>query len=145
MNYCFFGHRDANDSLQSEIGRILIDITADNCPHCFFVGNNGNFDCMVQKELHKVASVNTYITVYFVLSRPDERVISGYNQYSIYPEGLEGTPKRFLISKRNNWIIKRCNAAIVCLNHRFTNTSGIVELAKKKGLEIINICKLADY
>ena len=57
------------------------------------------------------------------------------------PKGLESVPKRFAISKRNEWIIAQSNYCICYLTHNFGGAAKFVEMAKKKGLMVINVMK----
>ena len=77
-----------------------------------------------------------------VLSYINEKSICADQYYTIYPEGLERTPLRFAISKRNEWMIKKSNIAVFYVKHSLSNSHKWLEMAKKKGLNVINIVDL---
>ena len=79
----------------------------------FYIGNNGNFDHIVQAVLEKISSENNDVRYCIVLSRLDERIDKEKMHRTIFPESLEGALPRFAISKRNDWMIKECGADIV--------------------------------
>ena len=61
---------------------------------------------------------------------------------SLADEGCENFfVGNFAISKRNEWMIKNSDVAVVYLLDTATNTAKWIERARKKGLEIINLAK----
>ena len=70
---------------------------------------------------------------------PDEQIKEVYGEDTLFPDGLESVPKRFAISKRNDWMIQQSGYA-VCYVHKITG--GAVKFrdkAEKKGLQIIDV------
>ena len=140
----FFGHRDAPDFLKESIEREIIQLIKNESVEMFFVGNNGNYDFLVQKVLSKLSQSMGGFEYYIVLSSLAERSLSGNQENTIFPEALERVPPRFAIAKRNEWLIKNSRFAIVYLKHKFSNSSKWVDRAEKKRLKIINIFKSKD-
>lgn len=138
MNCTFFGHKNApfsiKPSLEDQI-KLLIKKGVDT----FLVGNNGNFDLIVQGVLEKIALSNASIKYNIVLSRIDESAISGNQNATLFPEGFEKFPKRFAISKRNDWLIKNSNYAIVYVQDKYSNSYKWLQKASKKRLNVINL------
>ncbi len=137
----FFGHKDSPDDLKSDIERALLDMI-DNCNVTkFYVGNNGNFDFLVQRVLEKVRTVRTQIEYYVVLSSLGERAIGGVQNNTIFPEELEYSPPRFAICKRNEWLIRNSDFAIIYVRHKFSNSYKWAVKCLKRG---IKLCILRD-
>ncbi len=142
MTCTFFGHRDAPQQIQPNLEKILVSLIENNQVNVFYVGNQGNFDSMVRKTLKSLKSVYPFITYFVVLAyMPGENNHFGYNYYSdtIYPDGLENTPPKFAISKRNNWMINKSDYVVTYVKHNFGGASKFKEIAKKKGKQIINL------
>ena len=57
MNCTFFGHRDAPSNIKSNLEREIMSLSDKGVKH-FYVGNNGNFDFLVQTTLNKLANQN---------------------------------------------------------------------------------------
>ncbi len=142
MTCTFFGHRDAPQQIQPNLEKILISLIENNQVNVFYVGNQGNFDSMVRKTLKSLKSVYPFITYFVVLAyMPVENNHFGYNDYSdtIYPDGLENTPPKFAINKRNNWMIDKSDFVVTYVKHNFGGASKFKEIAVKKGKQIINL------
>lgn len=137
---CFIGHRevlhDIRANLTAQIEKLIIDGLADN----FLVGNHGAFDSMVYsvlKELHKKYPHITYSAVLAYL--PNKYIKEKYGDNTIYPDALEFVPKRFAILKRNEWMVKNSSFMICYVYKTVGNSIKLVDMASKKGLEVINI------
>jgi hypothetical protein len=59
----------------------------------------------------------------------------------MYPEGIEIGPRRFLIERRNKWMIEQANGGYcVCLiGHRWGGAYKFAKRAKSQGLTIVNL------
>ena len=134
----FFGHRDAPNSLTESIKKAVIQLI-ENGIKDFYVGNNGRFDFMVQDILANLIKNNGDINVRIVLSYIDEKAISGHQELTIFPEELESVPKKFAISKRNEYLIKKSAIVLCYVENSFSNSHKWVEKARKKGLKIMNL------
>ena len=62
-----------------------------------------------------------------------------YGEAALFPDGMETVPKRFAISKRNDWMIKNSDIA-VCYVWKITGGAAkFKQKAKKNGLKIIDV------
>lgn len=111
----------------------------------FYVGNNGQFDHLVAAVLREVKLHNPQISYSIVLAYLPERE-KEHNQLSytetIYPEGLEDTPPRFAISKRNKWMVQQSEYVIAYVEHSFGGAAQFTEYARKKHRTVINLADL---
>lgn len=70
---------------------------------------------------------------------PDEHIKELYGKDTLFPDGMENVPKKFAISKRNDWMIQQSEFA-VCYVHKITGGAAkFREKAEKKELRIIDI------
>ena len=141
MNCCFIGHVDVPFSIRGKLKEKLTDLISAGVLD-YYVGNNGNFDWLVQDVLTDMINEGQPINLYVVLSYPDERSIRADQIYTVYPEGLDNTPLRFAISKRNDLLIKNSQILVAYVKHRFSNSHRWIDKAEKKGLKIINLADL---
>ena len=111
----------------------------------FYVGNNGQFDHLVAAVLRELKSRHPQISYSIVLAYLPERE-KEHNQLSytetIYPEGLEDTPPRFAISKRNQWMVMQSDYVIAYVEHSFGGAAQFTEYARKKHRMVINLADL---
>ena len=136
----FFGHKDAPDSVKEKLKNEILRLTSEKNVE-FYVGNNGNFDYYVQNVLYEISKIQPNIKFSVVISYLNERIISDIKNSTVFPEGLEKVPPRYAISKRNDWLIKRANIAIVFVKNRFTNSYRWMDKAQRKGIKVINLAE----
>lgn len=69
MSSCtFFGHRDAPKEIGSILRSTLIDLIENQKADMFYVGTQGNFDCMVEKNLKRLKAEYPHIRYVVVLA-----------------------------------------------------------------------------
>lgn len=135
----FFGHKDTPKEIEPTLRSTLIDLIENRNVNVFYVGNNGNFDTMVCRQLEDLSQ--TYPITYSVVLAylPTEK-----NKYenltnTIYPEGLETVPKRFAISWRNKWMIQQSDIVVTYVNHNFGGAAQFKIMAESLGKIEINV------
>ena len=135
----FFGHKDTPKEIEPTLRSTLIDLIENKKVNVFYVGNNGNFDTMVRRQLEDLSQLYaiTYSVVLAYL--PTEK-----NKYddltnTIYPEVIETVPKRFAISWRNKWMIQQSDIVVTYVTHNFGGAAKFKALAEKLGRIIYSI------
>ena len=134
---CFFGHREVIHNIRPKLTAIIEKlITEDNVTE-FYVGHQGQFDNMVYSVLKANYPHIRYTVVLAYM--PDEHIKELYGEDTLFPDGLENVPKKFAISKRNDWMIQQSGYA-VCYVHIITGgASKFREKAEKKGIKVIDV------
>ena len=138
----FFGHRTVPQEVEPRLRKAIVNLIEHHSTDTFYVGNQGGFDHMVQKVLKEIKEMYPYIVYYRVLAYiPGVRGVFDTTDYSdtIYPKGLENTPRKFAISKRNRWLIEHCDTVIAYVKYTTGGAAQFKELAEKKQKWIINI------
>lgn len=114
MTCTFFGHRRVPKEIEPALRSTLIDLIENHDVNLFYVGNNGEFDSMVLRQLQDLS--RTYpITYHVVLAyMPEKQLEFDTTDYSetILPDGIETVPKRFAIDYRNRWMIKQSDYVV---------------------------------
>ena len=141
MNCTFIGHRDAPNEIKKIVKETIVCVIKREGVKKFFVGNNGNFDFYVQCVLQELKEEGEDIHFDIVLSRLDEKAITGNQNKTIFPEGLEKAAPKFSIVKRNDWLIRNSSILIAYVPYKISNSGRIMEKAYKRGLKIINIAQ----
>ena len=137
---CFFGHRDVTHDIRAKLQFIIEQLRTEEQIYNFYVGHQGQFDSMVYSILKELKVKYPHIRYTVVLAyMPDEHIKEVYGEDTLYPDGLETVPRRFAISKRNDWMIQHSGYA-VCYVHKITGGAAkFREKAEKKGLQIIDV------
>lgn len=107
----------------------------------FYVGNNGNFDRMVNVTLQQLKKKYPQISHFIVLA-----YINGKKRYefeeetkTIYPDGLETVPQRFAISHRNKWMVNHSDYVIGYIRRSWGGAAQFFRMAERKGKTAINL------
>ena len=129
----FFGHKDTPKEIEPTLRSTLIDLIENKNVTVFYVGNNGNFDTMVRRQLEDLS--HTYPITYSVVLAYLPTKKSEYDDYTntILPEGIETAPKRFAISWRNKWMIEQADIVVTYVTHSFGGAAQFKEMAQKQG------------
>lgn len=138
----FFGHREVPESIENDLQRVLIDLIKNKDVNLFYVGNQGNFDALVRKNLKYLKSIFPNINYYVVLAyMPKESSKLNTNNFSdtIYPDGLEFTPPKYAIDKRNRWMLNQSEYVVTYVKTTFGGAYKFKNLAEKKGKIVINL------
>ena len=135
---CFFGHREVIHNIRDNLTAITERLITEDGITEFYVGHQGQFDCMVYSVLKELKVKYPQIRYTVVLAyMPDEHIQELYGEDTLFPDGLESVPKKFAISKRNDWMIQQSSYA-VCYVYKITGGAAkFKEKAEKKGLKII--------
>lgn len=134
----FFGHRDAPLSIEKELEKIILSLISEGVDE-FLVGNNGSFDLLVQGVLRKLFLKSEKIRYSVVVSYLNERVDERFKEKVIYPEGLEMSPKKIAIIKRNEWMLKCASVAVVYVKYTQGNSYKLLRKAEHSRIRIINL------
>ncbi|MBQ8766443.1 MAG: hypothetical protein IJZ16_06515 [Clostridia bacterium] len=135
----FFGHKDTPKEIEPTLRSTLIDLIENKNVNVFYIGNNGNFDTMVRRQLEDLSHIYpiTYSVVLAYLPTEKNKYDNLIN--TIYPEGLEAVPKRFAISWRNKWMIQQANVVVTYVTHNFGGAARFKEMAERQEKTIINL------
>ena len=135
---CFFGHREVTHNIRDRLTAIIEKLITEDGVTEFYVGHQGQFDSMVYSVLKELKAKYPQFRYTVVLAyMPDEHIKELYGEDTLFPDGLENVPKKFAISKRNDWMIQQ-SSYVVCYVHKITGgASKFKEKAEKKGLILI--------
>ena len=137
---CFFGHREVTHNIRDKLKAIIEKLIVEDGVTDFYVGHQGQFDSMVYSILKELKAKYPHIRYTVVLAyMPDEHIKEVYGENTLFPDGMENVPKKFAISKRNDWMIQQSGFA-VCYVYKITGGAAkFREKAVKKGLRLIQV------
>ena len=139
MRCILFGHRNAPESVLGTLRDVILSLVREGGECEFFVGNNGNFDYFSQCVLRDAHKSGVPLRYGIVLSFLGERALSGEQGATVFPEGLEQALPKFAISKRNEWLIKNADCAVVYVKNKISNCGKLLEKTLARGIRIIHI------
>lgn len=133
----FFGHADAPKEIEPTLRKLIINLIETENVKTFYVGNNGNFDVIVQNILHQLSDlyqIQCYLILAYLPKHTDEYILP-----TLFPEGLEFKPPKFAIDYRNQWMINNADYVITFVNRTVGGSVKFKAIAEKKGKIVINI------
>ena len=141
MTVAFFGHKDTPKEIEPTLRTTLVDLIENKNVTVFYVGNNGNFDAMVRRQLEELSQ--TYPITYSVVLAylPTKKSEYDDTTNTIYPEGIETVPKRFAISYRNKWMVEQADVVVTYVIHGFGGAAQFKAVAQRLGKKIIELSK----
>ena len=148
MKSCFFiGHREADERLLPMLTAAIERLITEEQVSFFYVGGYGGFDRIAATAVKRMKLQHPEIILMLVLPyHPAERPIEtpyGFDG-TYYPEGLEKVPRRYAIVRANEIMVKQSDWLISYVRHGASNSSRILEYARKQGTACININDLLE-
>ena len=143
----FFGHKDTPSIIREPLTVLIRELINKRNVNQFYVGNQGKFDSLVYsvlKEIKKECPQIEFCVVLAYMPVRSKELYKDFYEHTIYPEGLEKTPAKFAILKRNEWMIKKSDIVISYVTDRSGNSHKFVEYATKQNKEVINIAELIE-
>ena len=137
MKITFCGHKDVADReaverwLYSVCSELIIQ-GADE----FYLGGYGGFDHMCAAVLRELKRANPHIRLILVLPYLNSSILTdGYDE-TVYPP-LESVPRRFAISRRNEWMVMEGDAVVAYVTHGWGGAAKTLEYARRKKKQIL--------
>ena len=141
MTVTFFGHKDTPKEIEPTLRTTLVDLIENHGATEFYVGNNGNFDTMVRRQLENLSQ--TYPITYNVVLAYLPTKKNEYEDHSntILPEGIETVPKRFAISYRNKWMVEQSDIVVTYVARTYGGAWQFKTMAERQGKMVIELNK----
>ncbi len=139
MSTCtFFGHRNCTCVIKPDLEAEVTELVKKGVDH-FYVGAEGNFDNIVIDTLIELRTIYPHIECNIVLSKfPGEQKLL-FRMDTIIPEGIEKTPPKYGIDKRNRWMLDRSDYVVGYVTHSYGGAAKFIREAERKGKIVINI------
>lgn len=145
MIITFCGHSNClfSDDVKTQLKNILIDKIIKN-PTCkFYLGGYGNFDGLCLRTLKELKVEFPKIELLFITPYLDENYSKlKYARYHydgvIFPP-IESTPRKFAISKRNEWMVEKADLVVAYVKYSWGGAIKTLQYAKRKKKIIVNL------
>lgn len=144
MTATFLGHKDLADTehvrkwLQETVTTLI-----QRGVKQFLLGGYGSFDNLAARVVKDLQEDFPHIESYLVIPYIDRDFNKKLYDNSIYPP-LETVPKRFAISKRNEWMIEESDVVVAYVLHGWGGAATTLEYAQRKQKEVIQYQRPTD-
>ena len=111
----FFGHRETPATIKQILRENVVQLIENENVDRFYVGNHGAFDRMVYAvltELSEVYPISFFVVLAYLPSYEETD-----SEHTILPDGIESVPRRFAITYRNNWMLRRSDYVLGYVTH----------------------------
>ena len=105
----------------------------------FLLGGYGDFDLLCARVVRELKENHSHINSVLVIPYINREYDENLYDTSEYPH-LETVPKRFAISKRNEYMVQNADVVIAYITHNWGGAARTFEFAKRKKKKIIKIC-----
>ena len=137
VTFCGHGKETYTDEIKKKLYdtvETLIKQGADE----FLLGGYGNFDMLAARTVKSLKEKYPHIKSVLVIPYIDRDFDKSLYDCSEYPP-IENVPKRFAISKRNEWMISKADIVIAYVAYGRSGASKTLEFAERKKKHIINL------
>ncbi len=137
MKITFCGHKDVADreTVERWLFSVCCELIAQGANE-FYLGGYGGFDHMCAAVLRELKKANPHIRLVLVLPYLNSSILTdGYDE-TVYPP-LESVPKRFAISRRNEWMVMESDAVVAYVIHGWGGAAKTLEYARRKKKRIL--------
>lgn len=145
---CFAGHSDVWDgTLEEKIKKVAEDLIINYHVKEFLVGNYGRFDGLAATVIRKLQKTHTNIKLnliipYLTKNINEYKELYYKNFYCIVMADIpENTPKRFHITKANEYMVNHSDFLICYIQKNFGGAFTTYKYATRKNLHVINIAE----
>jgi uncharacterized phage-like protein YoqJ len=133
----FCGHGDCHGDDVRRWLQIQVEKTIEEGADLFYLGGYGGFDRMAASVVWELKREHPEIQSVLVLPYLDRKVNTEKYDGTTYPP-LESVPKRFAISRRNQWMVDQSDVVIAYVLHDWGGAATTLDYARRKHKIIFN-------
>ena len=137
MRVTFSGHKEVYDAEAVEhwLRQVCSDLIAQGADE-FLCGGYGRFDYLSATVLRDLKQQHPNIRLILVLPYLNSTILTdGYDE-TIYPP-LESVPKKFAISRRNEWMVLESDIIVAYVLRDFGGATKTLQYARRKRKKIV--------
>ena len=138
MTVIFCGHSEVSnpEEIKKKLTRIIEDLISEGAT-TFLLGGYGAFDSLAARSVKELKSSHPEVRSILVIPYLDREYDLTLYDESEYPP-IENVPKRFAISKRNEWMIDQADMVISGVTHDWGGAAKTLKYAERKKKKIIS-------
>ena len=139
MTVTFCGHSQVANSatVAAALAKIIDDLITEGANE-FLLGGYGEFDTMAAVAVRNAKKNHPGIRSTLVIPYIDRDYDPALYDGSLYPP-LETVPRRFAISKRNEWMVANSEVVVACIQHNWGGAAATLKYAERKKKRIISV------
>lgn len=136
----FFGHKDCPDSIRERLRETLTELIIEYHVDMFYVGNQGQFDAIVQGTLRELKKEHPQINYAVVLAyMPGKQNKLDIYSDTMLPEGIESVHPHYAIFWRNDWMLRQSDYVVTYITHFWGGAAQYAAKAVRQGKIVSNL------
>ncbi|MBS7262189.1 MAG: hypothetical protein KIG36_01095 [Eubacteriales bacterium] len=137
MIVTFCGHREVSqeETVSAHLERIIEDLISEGAV-LFLLGGYGRFDALAARATRKAQARHPEIQSVLVVPYPDRKYDETLYDRTVYPP-LEAVPRRFAISKRNEYMVDKADAVVAYVEHAWGGAAKTAAYAARRKKRVI--------
>lgn len=138
MVVTFCGHKDVPDvaDVENVLRAIISDLIVEGATE-FLLGGYGAFDALAAASVRAVKVAHPQIRATLVIPYVDIRFDASLYDESVYPP-LETVPRRFAISRRNEWMVDQADVVVAYEPHDWGGAAATRDYSVRKQKRLLH-------
>ena len=143
MVVAFCGHKNVyqTESVSRQVKQIILGLVKEGAD-TFLLGGYGSFDSIAAVAVRDLKKKYPGLRSILVLPYLNRDYDTSLYDESVYPP-IEDVPKRFAISRRNEWMVEKADVVIAYVDHDWGGAATTLSYAERKKKRIINVAELS--
>ena len=139
MLVTFCGHSTVSNAaaVAAALKSVIEELIAEGATE-FYLGGYGEFDSLAARAVRDAKATHPDIRSTLVIPYMDREFNPSLYDGSVYPP-LESVPRRFAISKRNEWMIEQADVVVSGVTHDWGGAATTLKYATRKRKRIISV------
>lgn len=139
MLVTFCGHSTVSNpaAIAATLKTVIEDLIAEGATE-FYLGGYGEFDSLAARAVRDAKETHPDIRSTLVIPYMDREFNPSLYDGSVYPP-LESVPRRFAISKRNEWLIEQADVVVSGVTHDWGGAATTLKYAQRKKKRIVSV------
>ncbi len=137
VTFCGHSHVSNSAAVAESLAAAIELLVAEGADE-FYLGGYGEFDSMAAVAVRNAKALHPNITSTLVIPYLDREYNPNLYDGSTYPP-LESVPRRFAISKRNEWMIDVADVVVSYITHDWGGAATTYKYAQRKKKRIVSV------
>ena len=139
MIVTFCGHSTVSNSaaVAASLKSVIEELIAEGATE-FYLGGYGEFDSLAARAVRDAKKLHPEVRSTLVIPYMDRDFNTDFYDESVYPP-LESVPRRFAISKRNEWMVDQSDIVVSGVTHDWGGAATTLKYATRKKKRIISV------
>ncbi|MBR4661978.1 MAG: DUF1273 family protein [Clostridia bacterium] len=140
MVVTFCGHNETpSETVKERLRQVVEDLIGEGAT-LFLLGGYGGFDRLAAEVVWSLKKAHPEIHSTRVIPYLDREYSTDIYDDTTFPP-LESVPRKFAISKRNEWMVDQADVLVAYVTHDWGGAATTLQYAKRKKKRIVSVAE----